>query len=220
MGGIKELKDRIFQVKSLLDASPQRPPSREVKAWLKQMCHLYDVAVKSSIGMPTYSDSVTLQSEAPKDIPTLPLDGYQLLQRTCYITKLASSGTTAGGFYAELKASDLVPFVGTNSPFRVSKVTSWTVNRADSSLNSGFAGVSVPLSSGSTGTEVLPIWSENWTPIGQGYAGITTTYPLGDYPLYTSIDTTIILSHFTALGGTGGPTGVPVVFHATIEYLV
>jgi hypothetical protein len=221
-GGLLEMKNRILGLKTYLSDPTKRPSPRVVK-FVNLAIAQYELAVKASIGMPTYSDSVTLQYEAPKDVPTVPLDGYQLVQRTCYVPKLASSGTTAGGFYADLKSSDMAPFVGTQKYFRIKKVTSWTCPRANGNANEAcFAGVSVPVSDGNpAGTEVLPIWSENWTPIGQGFAGIVTQYPLGDFPqVQTGGTDSIILSHFTALGGTGGVTGVPVVFHVEIECLI
>jgi len=221
-GGLLEMKDRIMGLKAYL-SDPTRRPSPRVVKFVNAAIEQYELAVKASIGMPTYSDSVTLQYEAPKDIPTVPLDGYQLVQRVCYIPKNATLGTTAGGFYADLTTADLAPFVGVNKYFRIKRVTSWTVPRADGNVNqSCFAGVSVPVSDGNpAGTEVLPIWSENWTPVGQGFAGIVTQYPLGDFPqVQTGGTNQTILSHFTALGGAGGVTGVPVVFHAEIECLI
>jgi len=167
--------------------------------------------------------TLLLQSEASPDIPTVPLGNFQLVQRTCYIPKSATSGTAAGGFFASLNDSDLAPFVAQNSGtyFRVKKVTSWTVPRADGNFAQGtFAGVAVLGSAGTNG-EVMPIWSENFTPVGQGFAGIVTQYPLGDFPLYTTSGTAVlILNHFTSLGGTGGISGVPVVFHVEIETLI
>jgi len=220
-GGLQEMKERLEGLKTYL-SDPTRRPSPRVVKFVKAAIAQYETAVKASLGMPTFSDSVTLQHEAPKDIPTVPLDGYQLLQRTCYLTKLASSGTTAGGFFAQLVASDLAAFVGTQKYYRVRKVTSWTCPRADGTANqSSFAGVAVPVSEGTAGTEVMPIWSENWTPLGQGFAGIVTQYPLGDFPQLSTTQTTVnILTHFTSLGGTGGVTGVPVVFHVEIECLI
>jgi hypothetical protein len=190
---------------------------------MKNACDTYKGFVERSIGMPGYSDSVTTQSEASPDIPTVPLGTYQLVRRVCYIPKSATLGTAAGGFYAQLLDGDLVPFVNQTSGtyFRVSKVTSWTVPRQDGNVNQGsFAGVAVPPSVGTNG-EVMPIWSENFTPVGRGYAGIVTRYPLGDFPLYTTGGSNVaILSHYTSLGSTGGVTGVPVVFHVEIETLI
>lgn len=180
---------------------------------------MLEAAAKASIGMPSYSDGVTSQFEAPPDIPTMPLDGYQLVHRMCKIDKLASSGTTAGGFYADLIASDLKNYT-TNQYYRIRSVTSWTTQRGDNTGNTSFAGVSVPVQYGTSGTEVMPIWSENKTPIGKGFAGIKTLFPLGNFPLYSEADSTIICSHFTSLGGTGGITGCPVVFIVEIEALI
>lgn len=202
-------------------SDPHRKLTPPVKGWVQRVCSIYDKAIKASIGMPTFMDSSTLQREAPKDIPTLPLDGYQLIERTCLVEKFATLGTTAGGFYASLLASDLTEFVGVNKVYRINKVTSWTVPRAEGSVNqSGFAGVSVPVSSGASGDNILPIWSENYTPLGQGFAGVVTQFPLGDFPLYSSVEGTVILNHFTALGGAGGITGVLVVFHVVLETLI
>lgn len=221
---LSELKDIISAIKADIN-SPFRKPSKGAKSFLRDAIALYDQVQKASLGVPTYSDNSTLQYEAPNDIPTAPLSGLVPVQRTAYIVKNATSGTTAGGFYVDLIASDFTPWTSSNTGkyFRVKKVTSWTVNRADGSVTQGtFAGVSVPVQFGSSGTEVLPTWSENWEPLGQGFAGIVTQFPLGAYPLYSGVstDTTIILSHFTALGGTGGVTGVPVVFHVVIESLI
>jgi len=219
-GGLQEMKGRLEGLKTYL-SDPTRKPSSRVVKFVEKAIAQYELAVKAALGMPTFTDSVTLQHEAPKDIPTAPLAGYQLLQRVCFIKKLASSGTTAGGFFAQLIASDLADYVGSKTYYRVRKVTSWTAPRADGSYNqASFAGVEVPVSQGSAGTEVMPIWSENWTSPGSGFAGIVTQYPLGDFPQLSATDTTVIVSHFTALGGTGGVTGVPVVFHVEIECLV
>jgi len=220
-GGLEEMKERLIGLKAFL-SDPSRTPSIRVVKWVNRAIAQYETAVKNALGMPTFSDSVVLQHEAPKDIPTVPLEGYQLLQRVCYIVKLANQGTTAGGFFAQLTAADLAPFVGTQKYYRVRKVTSWTAPRADGTANqASFAGVAVPVTDATGGTEVMPIWSENWTPIGQGFAGVVTQYPLGDFPQLNTSQTTVnILTHFTALGGTGGVTNVPVVFHVEIECLI
>lgn len=218
-GGLPEMKKVLEGLITFLN-DPTKHASSRVREFVNGAVQQYEMAVKASVGMPTYTDCVTLQAQAPVDIPTLPLDGFQLLQRTVPVTKLASLGTTAGGFYAELLPADIAQFVG-SSFFRVKKVTSWTVPRADGSLTQGtFAGVQVPAGGESGGTETLPIWSENWQPVGQGFAGIVTQYPLGDFPQYASAATTFITRHYTALGGVGGVTNVPVVFHAVIEYLI
>jgi hypothetical protein len=216
-GGLAEMKSRLMTLKAYL-SDPTRKPSARVVKFVQNAIEQYELAVKASLGMPTYSDSVTLQHEAPKDIPTLPLDGYQLVSRTCLVQKLATSGTAAGGFYTDLKGSDLAPFT-TNPVFRLKKVTSWTGTTVNT-VGSGFAGVSVPAGLAAGGTEVTPIWSENWTPVGQGYAGVVTQYPLGDFPQISNTDTGTILNHYTSLGGTGGVTGVPVIFHVEIECLI
>lgn len=216
-GGLTEMKNRIDELKVYL-SDPTRKPSVRVVEFFNNAVKQYDLAVRASIGMPTYSDSVTLQSEAPKDIPTLPLDGYQLVSRTCLVEKLASGGTTAGGFFATLVGTDLAPFTK-NQFFRLKAVTSWT-GTTYGSVGSSFAGVQVPAGVASDGTEVMPIWSENWTPVGQGFAGIRTMYPLGDYPQIGNSSAAIFLTHFTSLGGTGGVTGVPVIFHVEIECLI
>jgi len=215
-GGLDGMKKTIAGlIQHLSDPTKTTPPA--VKRFVQRAITSYEQAVKASIGMPGYSDSVVTQTEASHDIPTLPLSGYQLIHRWCHIQKLASSGTTAGGFYAELKASDLLPFVQ-NQYFRVKSVKSWTCPRADS-IAASFAGVQVAASGSAGGTEVMPIWSENWTPAGVGFAGIHTRYPLGDFPQSSTAEGTVILTHFTNLGGTGGVTGMPVVFHVEIETL-
>lgn len=227
---IASYSERLAELRGIIELikrdihSPFRSPSKSAKSFLKDAIALYEQVLKASLGVPTYSDDSTIQSEAPNDIPTAPLSGLVPIQRTAYIVKSATSGTTAGGFYASLLPTDLGPWLSADSSaryFRVKKVTSWTAPRADGSLTQGtFAGVSVPVSFGSSGTEVLPTWSENWEPVGQGFAGIVTQFPLGAFPLYASTDTSSIVSHFTALGGTGGVTGITVVFHVVIETLI
>jgi len=216
-GGLSEMKGRLISLSKYL-SDRNRQPSPRVVAFYNNAVKTYERAVKANLGMPTYSDSVTLQSEAPPDIPTLPLDGYQLLSRVCLVTKLASQGATAGGFFCNLIGSDLAPFVKTGY-YRIKSVTSWTANLPDK-VGTGFAGVSVPVGLATSGTEIMPIWSENWTPVGKGYAGIKTLYPLGDFPQVETTSTGVILTHFTSLGGVGGVAGVPVVFHVEIECLI
>lgn len=217
MGGTDSLRRWIDDMIVYLSDRNRRVP-KHVGEWVNRAIEFYEDSLKASIGVPTYSDSVTLQNEAPPDIPTLPLDGYQLVSRVCLVEKLANSGTTAGGFYAVLTSSDLLPFAK-STYYRVKKVTSWT-GTTPNSVGTSFAGVSVPGSGPSGGTEIMPIWSENWTPVGKGFAGIETHFPLGDFPQYATNDSTAILNHFTALGGTGGVANVPVIFHVTIECLV
>jgi len=220
---LSRMREVLIGINSYLQSDPTRRASPQVVKWMQNACATYKGHVERSLGMPGYSDSVTTQREASPDIPTVPLGNFQLVQRTCYIPKSATSGTAAGGFFASLNDSDLAPFVAQNSGtyFRVKKVTSWTVPRADGNFAQGtFAGVAVLGSAGTNG-EVMPIWSENFTPVGQGFAGIVTQYPLGDFPLYTTSGTPVlILNHFTSLGGTGGISGVPVVFHVEIETLI
>lgn len=217
---LSEKLRKVEILKSIL-SDPLRKPSRAAKSFLKDAVEDYRRAHDRSIGMPTYTDNVTLQREAPNDIPTVPLSGLVPIQRTAYIVKSAVSGTTAGGFYTTLVPNDFDPWCSQQNVFRVKKITSWTVTRQDGGANqAGFAGVSVPSQAGSSGTEALPIWSENYEPVGQGFAGIETTFPLGAYPLYQTSDTAIIATHFTSLGSTGGVTAIPVVFHVVIETLI
>jgi len=215
-------KEIINTLKCIIE-DPFRKPNKAAKSFLRDAIADYKATQERMVGMPSYTDNTTLQYEGPNDIPTVPLSGLVPIQRTAYIVKTATQGTAAGGFYATLTSNDLASWVSTTaSIFRVKSITSWTVNRTDGTLTQGtFAGVSVPVSSGSSGTEVTPIWSENFEPIGQGFASIVTKFPLGGYPLYSAAGTAeSICLHFTSLGGTGGVTGVPVVFHVTIETLI
>jgi len=220
---LEGMREVLIGINSYLNSDPTRKVTPHVAKWMQNACATYKGYVERSLGMPGYSESVTTQKEAPPDIPTVPLSNYQLVRRVCYIAKSATSGTAAGGFFSQLSDTDLTPFVSPSSGtfFRISKVTSWTVPRADGTLTQGtFAGVAVPGSAGTNG-EIMPIWSENFTPVGQGFAGIVTQFPLGDFPLYTTSGAAVpILNHFTSLGGTGGVTGVPVVFHVEIETLI
>jgi len=215
-GGLEALREKVEAIKLRLSHGNLPRKGNRVFKWLRQ---LEELVSRASIGMPNYSDDTTLQYEGPRDIPCLPLDGYQFVQRTCYVPKIASSGTSAGGFYAELKVSDLAPFVALNTPFRVSEFTSWTGPLGTNP--SEFSGVSIATQNGSQGTEVMPCWSENWTRIGEGYSGIRTVYPLGGFPLWVTTQASeVIGTHFTSLGGTGGVTGHPVIFHVVIEALI
>lgn len=217
---LEQMAIKIDVLKRILN-DPLRKPSRAAKSFLKDAIAEYKSIHERSIGMPTYTDNATLQREAGNDIPTVPLSGLVPIQRTAYIVKSATQGTTAGGFFAQIVPGDFAPWVSSEKIFRIKKITSWTVPRQDGSVNqASFAGVAVPASSGAAGTEVLPTWSENWEPVGQGFAGITTTFPLGAYPLYLTSETAGICAHYTSLGNTGGITGVPVVFHVVIETLI
>lgn len=219
---LEQRKANIASLQKLFE-DPFRKPNREAKAFLRQAIDEFRRATERSLGMPTYTDNTTLQYEAPNDIPTVPLAGLVPVQRTAYIAKVASGGSTGGGFFATLATGDLLPWVSTASAgiFRVKQITSWTVPRSDGNILQGtFAGVAVPSSSGSSGTEVTPIWSENWEPVGQGFAGVVTKFPLGAYPLYATGTAEVICSHYTSLGGVGGVTGVPVIFHVIIESLI
>lgn len=219
---LQRRKENINTLKCLL-SDPFRKPSSEAKSFLRQAIADYKQNMERMVGMPTYSDNATLQYEAPNDIPTIPLSGLVPIQRTAYIPKVATGGTTAGGFFATLATGDFTPWVSSTSGgiFRIKQITSWTVPRADGNILQGtFAGVAVPASSGAAGTEVTPIWSENWEPVGQGFAGIVTKYPLGAYPLYASGTAEVICTHYTSLGGVGGITNVPVIFHVVIESLI
>lgn len=222
---LERMRSTILALQQYVRSDPTRVAKQDVVVWINKAVRRYENAFKASIGMPSMNDSVTTQRDAPLDIPTVPLDGFQLVQRLCYIPKLASLGTAGGGFFATLTSGDLAPFLTAQTGqkfFRVNKVTSWTVPRADGNANQGtFAGVSVPATEGAGGTEVMPLWSENWSPIGKGFAGIVTQYPLGDFPQLTSDGTAVnILSHYTSLGGTGGIINVPVVFHVLVECLI
>jgi hypothetical protein len=222
LASLEEKKATINTLKCLIE-DPFRKPSKAAKSFLKDAIADYRRTQERMIGMPTYSDNSTLQYEAPNDIPTVPLSGLVPVQRTAYIVKVAAQGTTAGGFFTTLVTGDFTPWVsvGSGYVFRVKQITSWTVPRADGNILQGtFAGVAVPAATGAAGTEVTPIWSENWEPVGQGFAGIVTKYPLGAYPLYNSTTAEVICSHYTSLGGVGGITNVPVVFHVIIETLI
>jgi len=215
-------KEMINTLKCIIE-DPFRKPNKAAKSFLRDAIADYKSLQERMIGMPSYTDNTTLQYEGPNDIPTVPLSGLVPVQRTAYIVKTAGQGTAAGGFYATLFSSDLAPWVSSTNPiYRVKSITSWTVNRTDGSLTQGtFAGVSIPVSSGAAGTEVTPIWSENYEPIGHGFASIVTKFPLGGYPLYSTGGVTEnICLHFTSLGGVGGIAGIPVVFHVTVETLI
>jgi len=215
------MKEVLTKLTAFLTSDPNRQASPRIIAFLKRAQHHYDLAVRASIGMPGFTDCVTTQNEGPRDIPTVPLSGYQLIKRVCYVPKTATSGSAAGGWFAPLTPFDLAAFVGPNNFFRISKITSWTVPRADGNVNTAiFAGVAVPAGTETSGTETMPIWSENWTPVGQGFASIVTHYPLGDFPQYQDSSTTAICYHYTSLGNTGGISGIPVIFHVEIETLI
>lgn len=211
---------KINLLKTILN-DPLRKPSRSAKSFLKDAIADFHRTQQASLGTPTYSDNATLQREASNDIPTVPLSSLVPIQRTAYIVKSATGGTAAGGFFVNLVPSDFDPWCSSTNVFRVKKIKSWTVTRPDGGANqASFAGVSVLTQSGSSGTEALPTWSENWEPVGQGFAGIETTFPLGAYPLYLTSENAVIATHYTSLGSTGGVTGIPVVFHVVIETLI
>jgi hypothetical protein len=220
---LQRRKENINTLKCLL-SDPFRRATPEAKSFVRQAIADYKSILEASVGMPTYTDNATLQYEAPNDIPTVPLSGLVPIQRTAYIVKQATGGTAAGGFFATLTSGDFAPWASDISGkiFRVKQISSWTVPRADGGVQQGtFAGVSIASSAGSAGTEVTPIWSENFEPVGQGFAGIITKYPLGAYPLYTANGAAeTVCLHYTSLGGTGGVTGIPVIFHVVIESLI
>lgn len=208
---------------------PDGPRREEILAFLRSRLTLYapgskadklirkNIQLYSQVGPATREDDVLAIREAPMDIPPLALKGYQLLERTVRIDKLATGGGTAGGFYAILAASDLTPYSA--GGFRVKKVTSWSAP-CGNVTESQFAGLQVAGSYATSGTESLPTWVENWTRIGNGFAGVEVEWPMGDFLLFETSSTTTIATHYTALGGAGGVTGIPVVFDVIIECLI
>lgn len=177
------------------------------------------------VGDSTLSDDVTTLSEAPFDLPPVPYNNSTLLERKCRVQKLANQGTVGGGLSAYLTVGDLATYTGgTNGPFRVKEVTSWTIPRYNSGASAAeFSSVNVPLQSGSTGTEVMPTWASNFTRVGEGFSGLVTKFPLGDLPLFSAPEGSLnILQHFVGDGFTGGSATdfLSVVFDVVIECLI
>lgn len=188
-------------------------PNPSIRRTLRRNLDYYTGAVTT----PSIDDDVVTVKEAPYDIPPLALKGSQIIERRVRIEKLANGGTTAGGFYAELTAADLKVY--STGGFRIKKLISWTAP-VNNSTESQFAGLLISGSAGSQGTESLSTWSENWTRIGTGFAGLEASFPLGDFLLFVQSDTTVIATHFTGLGGSGGASGIPVVFDVWLETLI
>jgi hypothetical protein len=167
-------------------------------------------------------DGVITFREGDHDIPPAPLTGYMEVEYRARITKLATEGTSAGGFYASLKTSDLAPWVGNSSSlFRVKKISSWTAVQPTNGAGTGYHSSDILGQTGSEGTEILPSWVENWTSIGQGFAGIVSEFPLGALPIMSASGTAATIGNFfTALGGTNGASGIPVILDVVFACLV
>lgn len=177
------------------------------------------------VGDSTLSDDVTTLSEAPPDIPPVPYNNSTVFERKCRVQKLANQGTVGGGLSAYLTVADLIPYTqGSSNPFRVKKVTSWTLPRYNSGASAAeFCSVNIPLQSGNAGTEVMPTWASNYTRVGEGFTGLVTQFPLGDLPLYVASEgTTNILQHFATDGfmGASATEFLSVVFDVVLECLV
>jgi len=170
------------------------------------------------------SDGVITFKEAPHDIPPMPLTGFTEVEYRVRITKLATQGSAAGGFYAALLSTDFAPWVGSSSGlFRLKSLTSWTGARSDagSSNNTQYHSSDILGQTGAEGTEILPSWVENWTSLGQGFAGVLSQFPMGSFPVMSSSGTaTTVANLFATLGGAGGVSGIPIIMDVVFACLV
>lgn len=203
----------LNKINSILDGN--RPINDAVRKSLIRTINT--LSSNSNVGPTNLSDDVMSIRSAPHEIPAVALSGFQFLERRVRVTKLATSGTAAGGFYASLLPTDFSLY--TTSLFRIKKITSWTAS-VNSGTDSQFAGLNTLEAQGSSGTEALPSWTEDFTRIGNGYAGVEVSYPMGDFLLFADTATAAIANHYTSLGGTGGVTGIPVVFDVIAEVCI
>jgi hypothetical protein len=213
VGHLMEVREKLRLM------AESRPNCRLVRKWLRAHTVSMDLASDAE-----NNDGVITFREAEHDIPPMPLSGYMEVEYKARITKLATQGGTGGGFYASLLSSDLAPWIGTSSSlFRVKKITSWTASRSDAagSNNTQYHSSDILGQTGADGTEILPSWVENWTSIGQGFAGVAAEFPLGSLPVMSASGTaTTIGNFFTALGGAGGVSGIPVILDVVFACLV
>jgi len=209
----KERETLLTRIVSILDGD--RPIQGAVRKCLANT--IQTLSSNSNVGPTNSRDDVMSIRSAPHEIPAVALSGYQFLERRIRISKLAILGTAAGGFYASLIPTDFSNY--TTAYFRIKRITSWTAP-VNSGTESQFAGLNTVVATGAEGTEALPSWTEDYTRIGNGYAGIEVTYPMGDFLLFAETGTAVIANHYTSLGGTGGASGIPVVFDVIAEVLI
>jgi len=187
------------------------PRCPRAKGYIKRIAALLELhdSGKMDGAFASLSNDETTLSEGSFDIPVVYDNGATPIQRRVRITKPASTGNAGSGYYAQLNANDLAPYVNlASSAFRVRSVESW-------SLGSESALVAVQNSSGSAGTEILGASASNYTRIGSGFCGILTRFPMGALPLYLANENTNIVGH-----NVGSATGLQVIFDIILECLI
>lgn len=144
--------------------------------------------------------------EAPFDIPVIADEGATVIERHVRVVKAASSGSASSGYYAQLFPTDLAAYGQlSSSGTKIKRITSY-------SLGSEEARVAIQTHQSD---ELLGASVSNYTRIGSGFCGVTTDYPMGDFPLYLLNETGDILGH-----NVGSASGLKVIFDVILEILI
>lgn len=211
-----KLADKEKLLELVADLRRKYPSCPRVRNRVKKLLQI----ASADVTTPSLSDDVTVLTEGALDLPPVPRSGSQVIERKVRIFKQANAGTTITGFYAPLTTTDMNPF--TQGYARLKQVESWTIPRDDGKGNVEMSSVQVLHQEGASGTEVMPTWSTNWTRVGQGYSGIKTDFPLGDFPLFPTGSTVNLVNHFVGIGGSGASATdfLWVVFDVVLECLI
>lgn len=152
------------------------------------------------------SNGTIAMREAPFDIPVIAEDGATIIERHVRVVKPASSGTAGSGYYAQLLPTDLADYGQlSTSGVKIKRVTSY-------SLGSEEARVAIQTTSND---ELLGAAVSNYTRIGEGFCGIVTDYPMGDFPLFLLNESSDILGH-----NVGSQSGLKVIFDVIMMILI
>jgi hypothetical protein len=204
----EQLSERIQWVGARIrELSKLRKTDPECRRLRKILAHLH-MQSRGELGEggAFNSEQTTTMFEGPFDIPVVNQDGATPIERKVRIIKSATAGSATSGYYANLVPGDFIDYVQlATSGFKIKEITSW-------SLGSEEAIVAFQTSSSD---ELLGNSVSNFTRIGEGFCGIITKFPMGDWPLYLANETANIIGH-----NVGSQAALKVVFDVILELLI
>jgi len=194
---------RLYELKKLRGTTEERRSLRKALGYLFAM---QERQGELGEGGAFNSEHTTTMFEGPFDIPVVNQDGATPIERKVRIVKAATAGSATSGYYANLVPGDFIDYVQlATSGFKIKEITSW-------SLGSEEAIVAFQTSSSD---ELLGNSVSNFTRIGEGFCGIITKFPMGDWPLYLANETANIIGH-----NVGSQAALKVVFDVILELLI
>jgi len=199
---IQWVRARLYELSKLRGTTLE---CRSLRKILKTLLYKQELQGELGEGGAFNSEQTTTMFEGPYDIPVANENGATPIERKVRIVKMASAGSATSGFYAQLKPSDFVDYVQlATSGFKIKEITSWSTSSEEA----------IVAFQTTSNDELLGNSVSNWTRIGEGFCGIITKFPMGDWPLYLANETADIIGHNV------GANSQKVIFDVILELLI